>query len=85
MTTSFHGLAFSLNFNKSVYYELNSNKKTNSNDRLITLAASLGLMGREITGTELKEEKEIDWQLVNSNMERIRNDGINYLKNALKK
>lgn len=85
MTTSFHGLAFSLNFNKNVYYELNSNKKTNSNDRLITLAASLGLVDREITSTELKEEKEIDWQLVNSNMERIRNDGINYLKNALKK
>lgn len=47
VTSSFHGMIFSLIFNKQFFYELN-NKKSNNNSRLINLARLLGIEDREI-------------------------------------
>lgn len=79
-TTSFHGLALSINMNTNFYYEL-SRKVVNNNARLIDLAAALGLSSREII--EYMDESKIDWDDVNNRLDALREKSINYLKENL--
>ena len=79
-TTSFHGLALSINMNTNLYYEL-SHKPINNNARLIDLCASLGLSSREVKDTINKED--VDWNDVNQRLDSLRNYSIQYLKDNL--
>ena len=79
-TTSFHGLALSINFNTNFYYEL-LHSPFNTNSRLIDLCSSLGILGREIT--DKLSGKEIDWKDVNAKLEPLRQASIDYLIKSL--
>ena len=79
-TTSFYGLALSINMNTNLYYEL-SHMAINNNASFIDLCASLGLTSREIKDTIDKEN--IDWNDVNQKLDSLKNESIQYLKDNL--
>ncbi|MDY4567769.1 MAG: polysaccharide pyruvyl transferase family protein [Alloprevotella sp.] len=80
ITTSFHGTAFALMFNRpfnvvSISEEVDSRAKNilgqlNLNDRLITLPS-------------VKEQKEIDWGLINQKLAELRIPSRMFLQKAL--
>lgn len=81
VTTSFHGLAFSLIFNKPVFFEL-SNRKNNKNTRIENLAEDMGINGRQIKDSEYLKENEsfINWEVVNNKIEEYRRNSKSFLK-----
>ena len=81
-TTSFHGMALSINMNKDFYYEL-SNNNLNNNSRLINLSELLGLQSREVkANTNLIED--IHWESVNERLEELKKESIRLLDDMLK-
>lgn len=80
-TTSFHGLAFAINFNKDFYFELNKSK-ANANDRLITLIKHFDLSDRNIDNFT-NVVKPIEWGKVNKKLETLKTHSKNFLINAL--
>ena len=83
LTSSFHGMAFSIIYEKNFYYDL-SITKNNFNSRLTTLAQILDLSSREIKpDKDILSYEKIDYQRVNSLKDEFRNKGINYLKEGL--
>lgn len=80
VTTSFHGLAFSINFEKQFYYAL-SNEKNNYNSRIENLVEIFELKDRNIDS--YSENNDIDYKLVNDILIKKRNESINILDNML--
>lgn len=81
-TTSFHGMIFSINFNKRFFYEL-SKKPVNNNSRLESVAFKLGLEDREIKTNNLTYS-EIDYSSVNEKLNKLRNESISHLTSIIK-
>lgn len=77
-TTSFHGMAFSVVFEKEFFYEVPP-QSYNNNDRLNDLSAKLGLEKRNI----YSEIEAINWEDVNSKLEYYRNLSADFLRKAL--
>lgn len=87
VTDSFHGLAFSLIFNKQFVVVSPNNGK---NSRLLNLLKSVNLEHRHFFDTdEIPYEKilneEIDYTEVNRQLDTLRENSWNYLKDALRK
>lgn len=84
-TTSFHGLVFSLNFGKEVYFEADELKNKNTT-RLTHIAKILGVMNRRISSgsVSLFDENPINWQFVNEKLEQERARSMTLLLNSLK-
>lgn len=86
ITNSFHCICFSIIFRKK-FIILNNNWGVS---RITSLLDSLGLRERHITSfEELKEkqyllEDDIDWDSVYSRLNKMRDEGIQWLDNALK-
>lgn len=76
VTTSFHGLAFSLIFNRQVYAI-----STNFNVRLTSLLTKVGLEDRMVTNEFC--ESIIDYSIVNQKLHDIRFENENFLNNNL--
>lgn len=82
-TTSFHGLAFAINFNKQFVFET-SKEKNNANDRLFSLVSELGLINRSID--VIKDVNDpIDWGSANAKLQILRKRSADYLSNNLNK
>lgn len=79
-TTSFHGMAFSINFHKNFYFEV-PNNSYNNNQRLIDLADKLGLQDRNISNGLVTPE--IDWMVINNKLDSLVKKSKEYLANAL--
>lgn len=81
LVTSFHGLAFSINFNQDFYYEL---EKTipNNNSRLVDLCTKLSLSDREIV-ENMERKAPIDWEKVNEKLNEERKASVQFLADAL--
>lgn len=79
VTSSFHGLCFSINFQKQFYYELDENKQ-NNNSRLITLTQMLNLEDRRIENGNCKSKGNIDYNNVNNLLEKEREKSIKFIK-----
>lgn len=79
-TTSFHGMAFSINFQKEFYFEVPENSY-NNNERLLDMANKLDLNDRNISGGLL--ENSIDWNKVHDVLKEYINSSIEYLENSL--
>lgn len=79
-TTSFHGLAFSINFNKEFYFEVPLNSD-NNNARLLDITNSLGLQSRNIY---CEEQKTINWEEVNEKLNYLRDVSAKFLEVNLK-
>lgn len=79
-TNSFHGIAFSILFNKQFYYQLQGNNvKTNS--RLYDVISLFQLEKRNIDNID--NEDYIDYSFINTVIEQKRESAIDYLKNQI--
>lgn len=80
VTTSFHGSAFSIIFNRPFYtIRLNDGADTRSS----SLLKSLGLEHRMIDANESPVFSQIDYSLVNQRLDVLRVKSQNYLLNSL--
>ena len=75
-TTSFHGMAFSIVFEKEFYFEV-PQSSYNNNARLINLANKLGLESRNIS---LNRETAVDWNSVKQKLNSEREKSKLFLK-----
>lgn len=83
ITSSFHGIAFSIIFNKPFYYELNR-KKINNNSRLENISDIFGLESREISNVnDFKNLESINYKEVNAKLEALRKDSSKILKEMI--
>lgn len=80
VTTSFHGTAFSVIFNRP-FYTLRLNKGWDT--RSTSLLNQLDLPDRMIDATSTPEFTEIDYSKVNSLLDKLRQESQDYLINAL--
>lgn len=79
VTNSFHGTAFSVNFRKNFYAELDT--KSGRNTRAESLMKLLEINGREITeGIYTGEDNEIDWSYAMNVLSEEREKALRYLK-----
>ena len=81
-TTSFHGMVFSIIFEKKFFFEV-PHKTFNNNDRLKDLANKLGLQNQNLAIAE--EDRDIEWDNVRNNLDSCRNVSKNYLFDAIGK
>jgi hypothetical protein len=89
ITSSFHGVAFSLIFAKPFYAILWDRKeKLRQNDRIISLLKKVGLEERCFADPKeiLKRglDKNIDWKKVHEDLRKLREESANWLLKALK-
>ena len=87
VTTSFHGIAFSINLHKPFVYVPLGGSHSSGNNRVTELMDALGLRGRELTNERTIEEvinTPIDWQNVEQCLNERREKSIAYLNQALK-
>lgn len=80
VTSSFHGTAFSLIFNKSFYSLSHGNDK---DSRQKTILKDLGLMDRFIKANDNLNYEPIDYSIVNPKLENLRQQSIKFLTNNL--
>ena len=77
VTNSFHGLAFSINFNKQFFVDFIPNNKLNS--RIENLLSLTNLKDRLIDNIGTEYDKPINWDCVNSIVEKEREKSNIYL------
>lgn len=76
-TNSFHGLAFSINFNKQFFVELLP-PPAQTNTRIIELLEKTNLLCRD--SSKANELDEIQYEIINTVVEKERQNSINYLR-----
>lgn len=84
VTSSFHGLVFSILFHKDFIGVLNNNER---NSRLKDLAQKLGLSDRLISNFidfDLTNIKPINWKKIDNIISELRKDSLIFLDNAIK-
>ena len=84
VTNSFHGTAFSVNFGTLFYAVLKPDRGGNA--RITSLLNSVNLMNRIVYESDVMPAfSAFDTDLVQKEIEVLRNDSISFLKNALEK
>lgn len=84
ITDSFHGMVFCILFRKEFYVMSNPIR---GNSRFTSLLESVGLTSRMITSQTIDNVLQcspINWEIVNSKLERLRCDSLHLLFNALR-
>ena len=81
VTDSFHGMAFSIIFNKPFLIVKN---ESGGNARYYSLLKQLGLENRIVDKINCLPEIDINWEIVNENRENLKELSIQFLKKALK-
>ena len=82
ITSSFHGLAFSVIFNKQ-FYSIGTG--TDKDSRQKSVLNNLGLIDRFITAKGSLSDEIIDYNKVNRKLDELRKLSINFLENSLSK
>lgn len=83
LTDSFHGMVFSIIFNKPFAVYVNKDRGA---DRFISLLSLIGLENRMINekfDIDNIINKPINWDCVNEKLENLRNDSIQFLNDSL--
>lgn len=88
VTDSFHGMAFSVNYNKpfAVFKRFRDNDPKNQNSRIFNLLQLLGLKNRLVdykNTQNIQDMLECDFSEANRKLKEQRGSSIDYLKNAL--
>lgn len=83
ITTSFHGTAFSLNFEKPFFSIINNSKK---DTRMTDLLKSIGAEDRALmyNSDTFNTSFEMDYSSITPRLVEIRNSSLEYLKESLK-
>jgi len=80
VTNSFHGFAFSVNFEKQFYYELPPHS-SGVGSRLADMAHAYGLTSREL---KCQEEGCIDYLPVRERLEKSRRESMSFIEEMIK-
>lgn len=80
VTSSFHGLCFSILFNKQFRYSLSSGKKES---RLYNLALQFGLESYNVSNNDLSDL--IDFSDANRKLEKLKAQSLEYLRRSLQR
>lgn len=86
VTTSFHGVVFSIIFEKEFVFIPLKGKHAQSNNRVLSLLNKLDLTDRVLfEGRTFKqiEKNKIDYKKVNQKLDRFRNESIRFLMDSL--
>lgn len=86
VTTSFHGIVFSIKMHKPFLAILLTNKYAKGNSRITSLLHSLGLEYRIFNPSasfEKQMDKEIDWEKVEHNILQLQQVSYDFLNNNL--
>lgn len=81
ITNSFHGLAFSLIFNKQFFIELLSN--SNSNARMLELLEEMNLKSRLLKNVKCEKIELIQFDIINKIIDTDRNNSIKYIESII--
>lgn len=87
VTTSFHGVAFSVIFHTPFVYVPLTGSHSSGNSRVLELLESLQLTSRVLTADNTFEKvtnESIDWERVEAAISTYRQESLDYLKKALK-
>lgn len=84
VTSSFHGTAFSIIYNRPFYFVNINNLKDGSNSRILSLLSMLNLSDRCIMPEGLITYKSIEYSSINIKLEELRGQSIDYIINNLK-
>lgn len=82
VTSSFHGIAFSIIYNREVYYQLSKNTD-NFNSRIETLMNTLEIQNRNITDFIETDNSSINWEKVNAIIDKKRKESISFLERSV--
>lgn len=84
ITTSFHGTAFALNFEKPLYAIIND--KATSDDRMLNLLTMVGAEDRAIKKNSPVEriDLKMNYSGITPKLDALRDKSIDYLQNSLK-
>lgn len=82
VTNSFHGIAFSINYNKEFIYQL-SDKAQNGNSRIENLIDICNLSNRNDKKVDINNIETINWAEVNKKIEEERKKSIESLMEML--
>lgn len=87
-TDSFHGSIFSILYSRNllIFKRFASDSKINQNSRVEFLVERLGLSGRLVDVSGLNDswdDSAIDYEKVSSEVERFRNESLDYMKSML--
>ncbi len=82
VTNSFHGLCFSINFNKQFFIDLLSNNWP-VNSRIDSLLDLTNLRDRLIDNIETDYDKPINWDSINKIIEEEKEKSLDYLKSIV--
>lgn len=88
VTTSFHGVVFSILYHRPFLAVLLTNEHSKANTRFLNLLGQLGLMDRIYDSNksfDIQIDAEIDWKSVDSKIEKLSEEGKSYLCNSLNK
>lgn len=81
VSSSFHGICFSINFHKNFFYELD-NRKINNNSRIESLIGITNLKNREIVnGNNLFINDSIDYDEVEKKLKSYRDKSYEFIEN----
>lgn len=86
VTTSFHGVVFSIMFHRPFLVVLLRGKRSGGNDRVRTLLESVGLNSRIFDsqrGAAEQMEAPIDWEDVDKRLSKMRQSSADFLMNSL--
>lgn len=82
IVSSFHGMCFSLIFEKEFFFATDSGS-SGKQSRLLDLLASLGIQGRSVDDYLAKAEQPVNYECVRHRLEGLRTQSVNELANAL--
>ena len=80
VTDSFHGMAFSIIFNKSFYIFKN---ESGGVARYYSLLNMLGLGDRIVDEMVKSSSNDIDWEIVNNKLEEMKQKSLHFLRDSL--
>lgn len=84
VTNSFHGICFSLAFEKNFFVEFLTGTAANTNSRIADLLKQFDLLNRHIDDVkDFDDLEEIDYSVVNKFKEYRKQESLLYLKNAI--
>ena len=85
VTNSFHGVAFSVNFNRNFTAFVEGELEEGRNSRLFNISSALGLKSRikQVGKSQEIDSSDIDYTIVNTKLESLRNRSIDFLFKAL--
>lgn len=81
VTSSYHGIIFSLVFEREFYFALNKNT-TNNNSRIVDLSQKLGFENRNIECFRQTEKINYDW--INQKLDNLRKNSESLLLNMIR-